>query len=401
VTFLHDFRPDLGDGGQPNGPLIQASDGNFYGTTRAGGTIYCRAEWPLPCGTIFRMTPAGTVSVLHNFGSVADDGYIPSGSLVQGTDGALYGITSNGGAFGGGGVIFKITLDGTYTILYSFGATPDDGIVPTGGLIQASDGNFYGVTASGGANHCFQIPQAGGNCGTVFRTTPTGETTILYSFGTSEADGVEPIAALVEASDGNFYGTTVNGGSNACTTTGATNNCGTVFRITPTGETTILHSFGPTYHEPIAPQGALVQGADGLLYGTTVSGGGGTGCFWIFACGAVFKTTLTGELSIVYSFAMTSRADGDGPSQLILGRDGNFYGTTSSGGELGGDLVGTAFRLTPAGQLTTLHSFGPIVTNASNPVGGLVEGTDGVFYGVLAYSGQFSGNGAVYRLTPR
>jgi uncharacterized repeat protein (TIGR03803 family) len=230
---------------------------------------------------------------------------------------------------------------------------------------------------------------------------PDGETTILYSFGTSQSDGVEPLAALVQASDGNFYGTTANGGNNACTTTNATNNCGTLFRTTPTGETTILHHFGPTYHEPIAPLGALVQGPDGLLYGTTVSGGGGERCSWVFACGTVFKTTLAGDLSIVYSFAMTSRADGDGPSQLILGRDGNFYGTTSSGGEFGGDLVGTAFRLTPGGQLTTLHSFGPIVTNASNPVGGLVQGTDGAFYGVLAYSDQFGGNGSVYKLVPR
>jgi len=400
VTFLHNFRADLGDGGQPNGPLVQASDGNFYGTTRAGGLTDCRSDH-IPCGVIFKMTPDGTESVIHKFGSIENDGYTPSGSIIQGQDGALYGLTSNGGDYGGGGTVFKITLDGTYTVLHSFGGTPDDGVVPVGGLIQATDGNFYGVTGSGGANHCFQIPQDGGNCGTVFKVTPNGDTTILYSFGTSISDGVTPLASLVQASDGNFYGTTANGGANACTTSNATNNCGTLFKTTPNGETTILHSFGPTYHEPIAPLGALIQGTDGALYGTTASGGGGERCYWVFGCGTVFKFTLAGELSIVHAFAVTSREDGDGPSQyLIQASDGNFYGTTGSGGTNLGDLEGTAFKLTPAGVLTTLYSFGPLNDKASNPVGGLIEGTDGAFYGITAYSDAFTGAGSVYKLVP-
>jgi uncharacterized repeat protein (TIGR03803 family) len=376
---------------------VQASDGNFYGTTRAGGTEVCRPISSIPCGVIFRMTPDGTESLFYAFGSIPNDGYTPTGALIQASDGALYGLTSNGGDYGGGGTVFKITLDGAYTVLHSFGGTPADGIVPVGGLIQATDGNFYGVTASGGANHCFQIPQDGGNCGTVFKMTPSGETTILYSFGTSISDGVTPMASLLQASDGNFYGTTANGGANACTSSDATNNCGTVFMTTPTGETTVLHSFGPTYRDPIAPLSGLIEGTDGALYGTTVSGGGGY-CGFAFSCGAVYRITMAGELTILYAFALTSREDGYGPSQLILASDGNFYGTTGSGGANLGDLEGTAFKLTPAGVLRTLYSFGPVNSKASNPVGGLIEGNDGAFYGITAYSDAFAGAGSVFKL---
>jgi len=401
VTFLYDFKPAQGDGGQPNGPLVQAADGNFYGTTRAGGANQCRpGPDPIPCGVIFKMTPAGIESVLYNFGSIANDGYTGAGPLIQAQDGALYGLTPNGGAYDGGGTVFKITVSGTYTQLHSFGGTPDDGVVPLGGLIQATDGNFYGITASGGENECFQIPQAGGNCGTVFKMTPAGVTTIMYSFGTSISDGVTPMASLIQASDGNFYGTTANGGANACTISNATNNCGTVFKTTPTGETTILYHFGHSINDAIAPLGALIQGTDGALYGTTVSGGGGR-CGGFFGCGTVFKLTLAGQLTIVHAFAVDSREDGYGPSQyLIQASDGNFYGTTGSGGAAQSDLEGTVFKLTPAGVKTTLHSFGPLNVNASNPVGGVIKGNDGAFYGVLAYSDAFAGVGTIYKLVP-
>lgn len=344
------------------------------------------------------MAADGTETVLYHFGSTPNDGYTPSGPLVQGKDGALYGLTSNGGDHGGGGVVFKITLGGTYTVLHSFGGTPDDGIVPMGGLTEATDGNFYGVTASGGANHCIQIPQDGGNCGTIFRITPSGSTSILYSFGTSISDGVTPIASLVQANDGNLYGTTVNGGANACTTSNGTHNCGTLFKTTLSGVTTILYSFGRSISDAIAPQGALIQATDGALYGTSASGGGGS-CGGFFGCGTVFKITLAGELSIVHAFAVASKEGGYGPSQYLLqARDGNFYGTTGSGGTNLSDLNGTAFKLTTAGVLTTLYSFGPLNSRASNPTGGLVEASDGALYGVTAYSDAFAGDGSVFKL---
>lgn len=391
VTYLHEFR-GVPDGNQPNGPLLQASDGNFYGTTRAGGANRCRGFSNIPCGTIFRVTPSGQETVLYIFGASPTDAFTPNAGLIQGSDGALYGTTSSGGVYGAGAV-FRITLGGSYTVLYSFGATPTDGSAPVAALLQANDGNFYGTTASGGANHCVQIPQSGGNCGTVFRMTPSGAVTILYSFGTSAADGVTPLGSLVQGADGNFYGTTVNGGANSCSTSGETNNCGTVFRITPSGNLTILHSFGTSLADGIAPQGPLTVGSDGAFYGTTPSGGGGI-CGFAFGCGTVFRVTAAGSLTILYRFAVTGgRTDGDGPSPfLTLGRDGNFYGTTRSGGATPAASNGTAFRLTPSGSKTILFSFGPLLTNPADPLGGMIQGSDGAFYGVTA--------GTVFKLVP-
>jgi len=339
--------------------------------------------------------------VLYSFGTSATDGYTPSGPLIQGQDGALYGATSNGGVYGGGGTVFRISLDGIYSVLHSFGDSPTDGIVPVGGLVQVINGDFYGVTASGGENHCVQIPQDGGNCGTVFKVTPNGVATTLYSFGSSPSDGVTPIASLVQASDGNFYGTTINGGANTCS---SPNDCGTVFKITPAGVKTTLHSFGTGYApgqlpvDGIAPQSALTQGRDGALYGTTASGGTG-GCGFVYGCGTVFKITLAGELTILHAFAVGSREDGIGPTQyLTQGRDGNFYGMTRSGGAYLADLTGTVFKITPTGVKTTLYSFGPSGTQPSNPDGGLIEGSDGAFYGVTAYSTNAGGTGTVFKL---
>lgn len=393
VSYLHVFSIEEGDGAQPNGPLMQASDGNFYGTTRAGGTHQCGPYNDFPCGVLFRITPSGDEAVLHQFGSAGSDGYTPTAPLVQGEDGALYGMTSNGGEHDGG-TVFRITLGGTYTVLYSFGSSPKDAIVPTGGLVQADDGDFYGVTASGGANHCAQIPQDGGNCGTIFKITPDGEETVLYSFGTSPSDGVEPNASLLQASDGNFYGTTLNGGANACSNVGATHNCGTAFKMDAAGKVTVLYSFGKSRTDGIAPQGTLIEGRDGNFYGTTVSGGGGQ-CGGSFGCGTVFRMTASGDVKVLHAFSNSSPSDGDGPSEvLVQGSDGNFYGTTGSGGSKGGSLNGTIFRLTPSGALTTLYSFGPLDKNPSNPLGGLIRARDGAFYGITNYNGTLGASGA-------
>jgi uncharacterized repeat protein (TIGR03803 family) len=211
--------------------------------------------------------------------------------------------------------------------------------------MRASDGNFYGTTASGGANRCPQIPQAGGNCGTVFRMSQRGATKVIYSFGASPSDGVTPNGSLLQARDGNLYGTTVNGGANSCGSTGERNNCGTVFKVTLGGVATVLHSFGGSLAAGAAPQGALLQGTDGAFYGTTVAGGDGT----------VFRLAPDGTFTVLHAFAQISRADGDGPSPyLLFGRDASIYGTTGSGGASGGSLDGTVFKLTPTGALTTL-----------------------------------------------
>ncbi len=411
LSYLHVFGILPIDGQRPGWPLLQASDGHFYGVTGLGGMPFCRMPDPIPCGTIFRLKSTGEESVFYNFGSSDAYGYTPRGALIQGRDGALYGVTANGGRYGGGGTVFKITLDGVYTVLHSFGGFPSDGLVPVGGLVQASNGDFYGTTFSGGANHCVQIPQGAGNCGTVFKMTPDGAVTIIYSFGATPSDGVTP-GPLLLASDGNLYGTTVNGGAHSCSTsmTQEPNTCGTVFKITPSGVATVLHSFGTTRADGKFPQGPLIEGRDGAFYGTTAQGGGGS-CGEIFDCGTVFRITPAGEVTILYAFGAISGAginpktDGYGAAPyLIQGRDGNFYGTTYSGGAYFGDLTGTVFKLTPSGVKTILYSFGPLNVNPSGPEGGVIEGSDGALYGTTGYNGNYgasgdrTGTGTIYRL---
>jgi uncharacterized repeat protein (TIGR03803 family) len=249
VTILHAFTEGV-DGGDPLAPLIQASDGNFYGTTHDGGSG--------GNGTVFRMTPSGVVTVLHAF-TGGTDGGLPFAALVQATDGNFYGTTRIGGATGGTpcsacGTVFQMTPAGTLTVLHTFTGT--DGALPLTALIQATDGNFYGTTYQSGSF----------NGGTVFKMTPAGTVTVLHQFA-GGADGANPWAALIEATDGNFYGTTVFGGGGNCS-----GGCGTVFKMTPAGTVTVLYAFtGGT--DGAAPMASLLQATDGNLYGTTVSGG--------------------------------------------------------------------------------------------------------------------------------
>jgi uncharacterized repeat protein (TIGR03803 family) len=254
-----------GDGALPQAGLVQASDGNFYGTTFLGGA---HNE-----GTVFQVTPAGVETVLHSFSGnngVANstDGAEPIGDLIQGKDGDLYGTTEYGGA-DNLGTVFKITTGGVGTQLYSFVRSGADGQYPKAGVIQASDGNFYGTTHAGGTT--------GG--GTVYRISAAGVETVLYSFNQSSlsTDGFAPLSRLLEASDGNFYGTTDAGG---------VFDPGTVFKITPDGIETVLYSFssGNGSTDGTFPQAGLIQDASGDFYGTTYNGG-------LNSLGTVFKLT--------------------------------------------------------------------------------------------------------------
>jgi uncharacterized repeat protein (TIGR03803 family) len=194
---------------------VQATDGNFYGTTPHGGRYGNN-------GTVFKITPQGSVTTLHSFDNT--DGAVPM-DLVQATNGNLYGTTSNGGDltcnFGQGcGTFFEITTGGKLTTLRRFSNT--DGVLPIG-LVQATDGNFYGTTILGGNLTC---PQG---CGTVFEITPGGKLTTLHLF--HETDGAEPFARPMQATDGNFYGTTTSGGDLNCASTAVPPGCGTVFSV--------------------------------------------------------------------------------------------------------------------------------------------------------------------------
>ncbi len=275
--------------------------------------------------------------------------------MVQAANGDFYGVTLTGGT-ANEGTVFKITLSGTLTTLFNFNGTNGDG--PTGTLIRATDGNFYGTTQSGGS-----LGQ-----GTVFRITPSGTLTTLHSFN-GGSDGVAPVAGLIQATDGNLYGTTWGDAYQNL-------NVGTVFKITLGGTLTTLHSFQTT--DGANPQGGLVQGSDGNLYGATEEGG-------TYNYGTVFKMTLAGALTTLHSFS--GGADGDTPvCTLIQATDGNFYGTAAYDGLY--PNFGTVFAITPSGTLTTLHNFDS--TDGSYPYAGLLQATSGGFYGAT-FAGGSSG----------
>ena len=302
VSILASFTDYL-NGSYPKAALVQGADGNFYGTTEYGGSN--------SYGTVFEVTPAGALTTLHAFDY--SDGDYPCAALVLGADGRLYGVTSGGGA-DSDGTVFRITASGALTTLHSFDYS--DGEYPCAALIQGADGSFYGTTEYGGDSYY----------GTVFKITTNGAFTNLVSF--SQTDGSYPRGALIQTDDGAFYGTTSSG----------SNYYGTVFKMTANGVVTTLLNFG--YTNGSSPAAGLIQGADGYLFGTT-SGGGSNGC------GTVFKMTLTGALSNLFAF---SGSNGISPqASLLQGGDGNLYATTMEGGAgfdgSTGSGNGTVFRV--------------------------------------------------------
>jgi uncharacterized repeat protein (TIGR03803 family) len=288
-------------------------------------------------------------------------------ALIQGTDGNFYGTMFEGGN-PGNGEVFKISPSGTFTTLYNFGFLPS-GSFPRAALVQGTDGNFYGTTFYGGTNSCI----FGGTdygCGTIFKITTSGTLTTLHSF--DGTDGETPRAALVLGADGNFYGTTEAGANAACS-----GGCGTVFKITPSGTLTTLHSFDST--DGANPEAGLIRATDGNFYGTTYAGGTHNNCTSV-SCGTVFKITPAGALTTLHSFDST---DGANPiAALIQASDGNLYGTTGSGGA---NFRGTIFKITTSGTLTTLHAFDG--TDGSIP-NALIQDTNGTFYGTTILGGN-------------
>jgi uncharacterized repeat protein (TIGR03803 family) len=366
LGILHEFDGRAG-GGSPLGGLTQGADGTFYGVATFDGEN--------GRGLLFRVTPAGSYTILHQFTGGADGGF-PFVAPVLAGDGNFYGSTNGPTGYDAGGSVFRMTPTGDFTPLYSFTGGADGGGVS--GLMQGSDGNFYGTTEGGGV-------AAGSNgFGTVFRVTSTGVLTTLYTF-TGGADGgwPVPVAALVQGSDGNFYGTTqeVNGNT----------HLGTVFRITPKGVLTTLHTFSGLTDGTHA-YGSLLQASDGNFYGTTKGGGLGD-------AGTVFRLAADGTFSTLHKFTGNQ---GNGLNEgsvpdgaLIQGKDGNFYGTTENGGAT--SRWGTAFRMTPAGDITTIYSFTYGVDGAT-PSAGLIQGSDGNFYGTTSDGGT-AYHGTVFSLS--
>jgi uncharacterized repeat protein (TIGR03803 family) len=415
-TTLHGF--DSTDGAFPAAVLVQATNGDLYGTTPFGGANNGGGG---NNGTVFKITPSGKLTTLHSFTST--DGAQPYAGLVQTTNGDLYGTTLSGGVHlcnyaitglngvTGCGTLFKITPSGKLTTLYDFCSQTNctDGANPVAGLVQATNGDFYGTTVLGGANLE----------GTIFKITPRGKLTTVYSFCAQDgcADGAEPVAGLVQAANGDFYGTTLRGGANnTCYgdygAVGA--GCGTVFKITPSGKLTSLYSFCPLNGciDGANPQAALVQATNGDFYGTTFYGGASDACSNGYegeseGCGTVFKITPSGKLTSLYSFCTEFGCpDGEIPTGLIQATNGDFYGATS--GIYAGQIEdnGTIFKITPSGKLTTIYGFCPPGGDPSNcphgakPLAGLLQATNGDFYGTTIYGGlALAGDGTIFSLS--
>jgi uncharacterized repeat protein (TIGR03803 family) len=359
ITTLHSFNGT--DGSGPVDSLVQGLDGAFYGTTPSGGNQNA--------GTVFKITLGGTLTTLYNFCSVGGggctDGAGPHAGLVLASDGSFYGVTFNGGA-SGNGTVFKITSGGTLTTLHSFAGPPAEGASAVGNLIQATDGNLYGTTTQGGAfGH-----------GTVFKITRGGKLTTLHSFAGHPSDGDNPVAALVQAG-GSFYGTTNAGG---------TGSAGVIFRMNAKGSVAILDNFSPpgSSGDGNSPFAALVQATDGNFFGTTVFGGTNLH-------GTAFRATAGGARTTIYNFCgLANCNDGAFPfGVLVAAADGNLYGTTDGNGVNSGGVV---FRLTTAGGLTVLYNFCALTSCAdgNHPHAGLVQGTDGNLYGTTDAGGANS-----------
>lgn len=338
------------NGRQPSPvPLTRGTDGNLYGTTWFGGAN--------GVGTFYRITPAGALTTLYSF--THDNGITIEAGLVQANDGNFYGTNTLDGT-NNQGTVFRLTPNGSLTTLYNFGTAPTDGSYPNGALVQGTDGNLYGMTENNGAN----------GHGTIFKITPAGTFTTLYSFSGS-GDCAEPKGGLIQATDGNFYGTCHEGG-------------GPVFRITPAGA---LTTFKGTSADGGSPSSGLIQATDGNFYGTDNKG--------------VFKMTLAGALTLVSDFSsspsLAGALEGGGSfSGLIQATDGNLYGTSGVGGANGDGFI---FQVTLSGAATVLYSFSASVNSGTSPdPSGVIQATDGNLYGITTQGGA-DGDGTVYRLT--
>lgn len=413
LTVLVHFTGTTGNvlGRQPDAALILASDGNLYGTTAEGGTGNY--------GTIFRMSPAGTFATMVEFTNNGGNapGTQPRSRLIQASDGALYGTTTNGGEYSRG-TIFKLTLGGQFTSLLSFGGTNAGAYPKKGGLVETSGGSFLGTASEGGAN----------GAGTMFKVTQAGVLTTLVNFGSTNG-GSYPSTGLVSGNDGYYYGATygrtifkVNSSGQINTlvgdldapvegdlTLGSDNNLygmslfggvssqGTVVKVTKSGTLLEISRFGGAGGGLDGSQPwNLIRGGDGNFYGTTLSGGANN-------FGTTFKVTPSGALTVLASF---TGADGAAPGnrpfgRLAVGPDGNFYGTTRAGGT---SDVGTIFKVAPSGALTTVFDFyydqiTGIAGQGASPAAGLTLGPDNNFYGTTFYGGA-NDFGTIIRLTP-
>ena len=358
LSVLYDFGTLITDGATPYSGLTLGTDGNFYGTTNQGASGY---------GTVFKLTPTGALTTLYAF-TEGTDGDSPYAPPIEGNDGNFYGTSdADQGIFGS---IYKVTPTGTFTVLHTCDIT--DCFELQAPLILGTDGSFYGTSTYGGTNEE----------GSIFKITSAGRFTVLYSFDTTH--GASPIGPLVQGTDGNFYGTTAGGST----------GYGEVFRITPTGKLTVLHVMNFTT-DGANPYAGLVQATDGNFYGVNPNGGTGSGSDCSSGCGTIFKVTKSGVFSVVYNFDQTT---GQLPyTTMMQHTNGILYGTT----ELGG--TGNADSSCGVGSCGVLYSlnigaakFASLVTTTAK-VGKTIEILGQGFTGTTGVS--FNGTAATYKVS--
>jgi uncharacterized repeat protein (TIGR03803 family) len=349
ITFtdLHDFNGGAGDPTTFNsGRMAQGRDGNFYAESGNGGTA--------GAGTIFKLAPTGTVTIIHSL--ISSDGTNPVGGITLGTDGNFYGNGFSGGS-SGDGTAFKVTPSGTLTVLHNFTNTGDGGN-PVNALVLGTNGSFYGTT------------DASPGPATIYQVTPAGTFSTIHTLTTAE--GFQG-GQLSVGSDGNLYGAMNFGGLNGF---------GTNFKVTPGGVLTVLHNFDNT--DGAEPAFGSAQAANGKFYGGASLGGSAN-------AGVIYSLTTSGTFTPLYN--VNGGTDGSEViGQLLLASDGNFYSTTTSGGSSG---CGTIFKVTPAGAYSVVHNFDS--THGCNSSEQVIQGTNGLLYGLVTGGGAH-GNGVFYSL---
>jgi len=356
VTTIYNFADNGTSGATPwYVTLVQGTNGNLYGTTYNGGKN--------ALGSIFNVTTSGSQKITYSF-KTGTDGANPTGGLTLGTDGNFYGTTQQGGTKSMG-TVFKVTPNGTYLQLHNFNAFID-GAFPWGPPTLASDGNFYGTTSGGGIN----------SNGLVYKINSGGALTEVYKFDVTH--GANPIAPPTQGTDGFLYIPVSQGG---------TSYCGTIVKMSTSGVINNTYNF-PCGLGGSFPIGPLVQASDGNFYSTTQDGGAN-------GQGVIYRVTPSLAVTVLHSFG-TTFGDGTFPSAgLLLATDGNYYGSTTDGGASGD---GTLFNTSTSGTYSSLYSFNNSANlTQTSPLAPPVQGTNGLLYGVTEFGGT-SNNGTVYSL---
>lgn len=370
-AILHSFAAGT-DGATPN-PMISDGQGNFYGTTRFGGITSCNLD---TCGTVFKIDSAGNETILYRFQG-GNNGSNPLAAPVLDAKGNLYGTTQGNGFVAGASVVFKVEPNGNET---SISMTGPNSCCLDSPLAVDAEGNLYGMSPYSGQPNC-GVADNGLGCGTLFKITPSRQFEVLHVF--TGTDGIQPEGGVVLDAQGNIYGTAVWGGDLKCKYpgwgVGGGPGCGTIYKLEPSGKFTVLHTFtGP--NDGSYPLGLIID-SDGNLYGIADSGGDIIPhSNYEYGLGTVFKVDASGKFSVLFTFTPETTLNYLYASHLVRDSQGNLYGIEQANNCGGGGCI---FKIDPQGNYTVVYAFtfeesgDPAYYNAM----GLILGPDGDFYG--------------------